>query len=237
MEHYRHALDADPDAATVHLNMATLLAEGGDFAQAEIELDLAIQLDPALAGTGHRNLALVFVERGQTAEAIDELDEALRADPKLAIAHVELARLLVRQGSFDARSGNSKAIAIDPFVTGSSTTIPPLPTACWPSYCAPGTDCRGPRVGRAAKKAIRRFAKLQLERGIAKRSKANCRRRLPIFKSPSPPIPKTRRPIVNWPKSSPQGQRDEAIAHYQAARAIEPGLAAARRGLERLMNP
>jgi serine/threonine-protein kinase len=71
-----------------------------DYRSAEIELERAIELDPAQART-REWLALVYLRTGRPAEALAEARRALEIDPLSPTAHAEVAHALIANGRYD----------------------------------------------------------------------------------------------------------------------------------------
>jgi tetratricopeptide (TPR) repeat protein len=93
---YGRALERDAEHADARVNLARLLHEAGQAAEAEAEYRRVLQRgEHALAAY---NLALLLEDMGRTTDAMREYARAIASDPELAEAHYNLARLYEQRG-------------------------------------------------------------------------------------------------------------------------------------------
>jgi tetratricopeptide (TPR) repeat protein len=93
--HYKKALEADPDYALAHFNIANLYDERGDYRHALMHYQQAVRLNPTYADA-HYNLALLYQAVGHVMEAVRHWKIYLKLDPGSswgAIARRELEKL------------------------------------------------------------------------------------------------------------------------------------------------
>ena len=91
----KKALEADPEYALAHFNMANLYDERGDYRRALKHYHEAVRLSPTYADA-HYNLALLYQGSGQVMEAVRHWKMYLKLDPASAwgaIARRELEKL------------------------------------------------------------------------------------------------------------------------------------------------
>ena len=74
IEHYRKALDIEPDYAEAHNNLGIALADRGRIDEAMEHYRKALEIDPDYA-EAHNNLGVALADRGR-------IDEAMRAFPR-----------------------------------------------------------------------------------------------------------------------------------------------------------
>jgi tetratricopeptide (TPR) repeat protein len=112
---FRKGLELAPDRASLHHELGTALAMGGDPPAGFREFQRAVQLSPTFA-KAHYSLGVMMASspRGQR-QAMEELAAAVRYDPSYVEARVQLANVLRRSGrARDALSEYEEAIARDP---------------------------------------------------------------------------------------------------------------------------
>lgn len=98
---YRAALDAGAvDSPDLRVNLAVALAESGRTADARVELERALALDPGHP-EAHATLGTLLARSGRLDEAAAQHREAIRAAPHLASAHANLGSVLARLGRYD----------------------------------------------------------------------------------------------------------------------------------------
>jgi tetratricopeptide (TPR) repeat protein len=93
--YYRQALEADPDYALAHFDLANLYDERGDRDQALEHYQAALRVSPHYADA-HYNLALLYQSANQPMKAVRHWTEYLKLDPQSqwsGIARRELAKL------------------------------------------------------------------------------------------------------------------------------------------------
>ena len=96
---YRAAIEAWPDDATARVNLAGLLAEGGEPFSAAEQLREVLRAN-ADSGAAHRMLAGILQHTNPPA-AIEHFREALRIAPDMAEVHHQLGRCLALAGRND----------------------------------------------------------------------------------------------------------------------------------------
>lgn len=111
---YRRALQAAPNDAQLHFNLALALGALGDRQEERHELERALHLQPELAAA-HNQLGLLAVQAGDAPEAEKEFQAAISANPKYAEALNNLGVLYSRQGrDSDAIETFRQATQADP---------------------------------------------------------------------------------------------------------------------------
>jgi tetratricopeptide (TPR) repeat protein len=96
VQHYRDALELDPEYAKCHMNLGVDLWRLGRGDEAMHHLERAEELDP----TYYRaplNRAKVLEELGRRAEALDAYRRAVELEPRYLLARVGLAQLLLER--------------------------------------------------------------------------------------------------------------------------------------------
>ena len=78
-------MEADPNLADAHSELATAYLTKGDSQKAEAHYLEAARLDPKRADI-HSNLGTLLLSEGKTSQAIIQYQEALRIDPTLTEA-------------------------------------------------------------------------------------------------------------------------------------------------------
>jgi tetratricopeptide (TPR) repeat protein len=111
---FRKALEMNPDAAQVHINLGLALMLKNQLRESQEHLRRALQIDPFDANA-HCGLAHVLRRQGDVAGARSEFERAIEIEPQKAFAHFDLAALLVAQGEIDlAIQHLEAALAIEP---------------------------------------------------------------------------------------------------------------------------
>jgi len=114
IEHYKKALETDPDPGLAHSNLGAALAELGRFEEAMQSFEHSVRSDPECI-EGHVNLGRGLSMQGRFDEATEHLSEALRLDPEHPGAHLEMGNLLGRQGKLDEAADHfAEVIRIKP---------------------------------------------------------------------------------------------------------------------------
>ena len=114
LEHYRRAIEIDPDYKEGHHNLGLTLAGRGDVAGAKREYSEALRIDPSYK-EAHNNLAAVLFFEEDLAGAIDHYRRAIAIDPAFKEARNNLGVVLMNQGKVaDAIDAYRAAIKIDP---------------------------------------------------------------------------------------------------------------------------
>lgn len=99
LPHLQQAVQADPDNAAAHNNLAVALVEQRQFEQAEHHLRTAIALLPDYA-LAHYNLGDLLRRRGDTEAAAASLRRALALRPDYVEATIGLAETWLRAGRY-----------------------------------------------------------------------------------------------------------------------------------------
>jgi Flp pilus assembly protein TadD len=86
---YQKAIELKADAPEYHNNYALALAKQKKFAEAQVELTKAAELDPTQAGKYYYNMGAVLVNTGQTEPATEAFKKAIAADPTYADAYMQ----------------------------------------------------------------------------------------------------------------------------------------------------
>lgn len=114
VEEFRLAAAADPNDATIRLNLGSTFAQLGQRQEAREHLTEAVRLEPNNA-KAHYNLAMVLVQLRDDLAAINHFRAAATNDPRNTSANFFLADALMRTGKHEeAAEAYAKAIAIDP---------------------------------------------------------------------------------------------------------------------------
>jgi protein O-mannosyl-transferase len=100
IEHFRQALQINPNLASAHNNLGLALAAQGQMQAAVEHYREALRINPDHANA-HYNLALALAGRGQMAQAVQQYREVLRIDPSDAEAYNKLAVVLATEGQLD----------------------------------------------------------------------------------------------------------------------------------------
>lgn len=112
---YVKAIEIKADAPEYHINYAIALANEKKIADAQVELQKAIALDPTQAGKCYYNLGAVLTNTGQTEEALTYFKKAIDADPTYADAYYQYGIALMSKvtigadGKMIAAPGTSEA--------------------------------------------------------------------------------------------------------------------------------
>ncbi|MFZ1935147.1 MAG: tetratricopeptide repeat protein [Thermoguttaceae bacterium] len=97
IEHYRKALDVNPDYVEAHNNLGIALADRGRIGEAIKHYRKALEIDPDYA-KAYSNLGVALANRGRIGEAIADFQRALDIDPDYADAQANLGNVLARRG-------------------------------------------------------------------------------------------------------------------------------------------
>jgi tetratricopeptide (TPR) repeat protein len=89
LEHYRKAIQWDPNSPPIRHDYAVALSLAGQALEARAQLEMCVRLDPNNAEY-HYKLALAWNETGRTDQALIELRRAVALDPKHARAWYNL---------------------------------------------------------------------------------------------------------------------------------------------------
>lgn len=114
IQHYRAALDQNPDEATVVGNLGLALAETGRMEDAAAMFQRAATLDPGNGGT-RSQLAAALLQIGRTPEAVAQAEAGVRLAPNDPGARDLLGVALAMTGRLaDAEASFEKALQIAP---------------------------------------------------------------------------------------------------------------------------
>lgn len=140
VEHFRRAIDRDPDFALAHAGLADAYVVLGDYrdlmpadayGRAREAVDTALRLDPALAEAHTTRAWLSFALERDWAAAERSFARALQLNPGYATAHQWQGEFLAALGQFDEAFGAmTRARDLDP--------LAPMPQAIqgWMAYLA-----------------------------------------------------------------------------------------------------
>ena len=107
-------LEADPDNAALHDDVALLHAEAGQIDRTAAHFAETARLKPDSAAA-HYNLGNVRFRQGRRAEAIDQLRKAIALKPDYSLAHDGLGVALYGEGKVgEAVEHYRQALAVDP---------------------------------------------------------------------------------------------------------------------------
>jgi tetratricopeptide (TPR) repeat protein len=111
---YRHCVSMDARDPIAPFNLANVLREQGQHAQARLFLELALAIDPEFADAWY-NLALLKETAGDRQDARRCLERAIAADPDYADPVYNLAKLQFELGCFaEASRMWQRYLALDP---------------------------------------------------------------------------------------------------------------------------
>ena len=105
---FRGAIAVNPENKRAHLNLAVVLARGGDLGAAEASAREALRLDPEY-GFAYFNLGTFAETRGLLPEAIGLYRQALEKNPDNLKANFRLAGALMRTGDYEAAARHFRA--------------------------------------------------------------------------------------------------------------------------------
>ena len=126
VEHLSKALNIQPRAIEVHVQLAIACSRLGWIDKAVESYAIALHLDPnsrsaqyGLKVLGHYQLGLIHARKGAFEKAKTRYHLAIELDPELSLPHFQLGYLLTQQGKFEkAIPFYQKAIALYPNHTG-----------------------------------------------------------------------------------------------------------------------
>ena len=101
-ESYAKAITAKADDSAYHNNYALVLAQQKKFAEAEVELTKAAQLDPPNAGKYYFNLGAAYINAGNYDTAAAAFKKAIDSDPNYADAYYQYGLTMMGKASTDA---------------------------------------------------------------------------------------------------------------------------------------
>jgi predicted CXXCH cytochrome family protein len=88
----RHDVELQPSSAKAAMNFGIVLAKSGDGAEAELQFNRAIELDPSLK-QAYMELAKLYASERKPHEVADTLDRFLKWEPQDIMFRLEKARL------------------------------------------------------------------------------------------------------------------------------------------------
>jgi tetratricopeptide (TPR) repeat protein len=227
--HYEQA--SKSDSALAHMRLGVLLANQGKVGEAKVHFKQSVELQPDDAGI-YCEMANALAQQGRTDEAIANLRKALEIDPNLGVAHVDLAILLAeRDDSIDeAIIHRRRAIEINPNGASSYYHLARLLRRQGKTSEATKWDERGRIAGR-------RDAKTRTLRGTELAEQGKTAEAIAEFQMAVAATPDYAQAHCKLGDAlASLGKLDGARLHYRRALEIDPNLAAAKQGLERLSN-
>jgi tetratricopeptide (TPR) repeat protein len=97
MEHFRRAIELQPDYAEAHANLGAALLESGRCEKAIEHYEEAIRLKPDFS-QAHNGLGLAFAKTNHLKEAIQQYELAILLKPNFADPQINLGALLLAKG-------------------------------------------------------------------------------------------------------------------------------------------
>jgi len=113
VQHYRRAIELDPEMVDAHLNLGMALADGGQLEEALNEVEIAHKQDPEDEMVEHE-LASCLIDLQRYPEAITHLKRIIKMHPEHIEAYVDLGISYTAQGFYaEAESILQKALQLD----------------------------------------------------------------------------------------------------------------------------
>jgi Tfp pilus assembly protein PilF len=97
---WRHTISVNPMSSMAHYNLALVLRQKGNLAEAIALYRKSLETDPR-AADAHYNLGSALEDKGQVEEAMEHYRRAIEIDPSYWDAHNNLAILLENQGKIE----------------------------------------------------------------------------------------------------------------------------------------
>jgi Tfp pilus assembly protein PilF len=114
MQVYENVLDAFPDSATAHYQMARELQENGRLREAKAHYEQTLQHAPDML-PAHVFLGILLADQHDLPAARTQFEQALKMDPKNAEVHNDLGIVLDEQGDLErAKAELERAVTLDP---------------------------------------------------------------------------------------------------------------------------
>jgi tetratricopeptide (TPR) repeat protein len=114
LEHYRRALEIQPDYVPPRCNMAAILAKQGHFDEAIAGYRKALEIQPDCVAA-HNNLGELLIRQGRLDEASEHYRQALESQPDYAAAYCNLGNVwMARQRFEEAETNYRKALESQP---------------------------------------------------------------------------------------------------------------------------
>ncbi|MBI2989244.1 MAG: tetratricopeptide repeat protein [Deltaproteobacteria bacterium] len=111
---WRHALAVTGGSSTIHYNLAAVLHQRGELAEAKEHYQKSLEHNPLVADA-HYNLGNVLAEQARLEEAMEHYRQAITIDPRYWDAHNNLAILLEQTGGIEeAMKHYRRALEINP---------------------------------------------------------------------------------------------------------------------------
>lgn len=107
VEQCRSALALHPDNAMLHAQLARLLDDKGNIAEAIEQYNASLQLNPAQPAT-RVNLGYDLAATGKRAQAMEQYRQALAVSPHSADAHLNLGSMLIEMNDLLGAAGEIK---------------------------------------------------------------------------------------------------------------------------------
>lgn len=221
----RHAIDREPEAATAHNSLGTVMQAMGRHGEAGAAFAEAVRLAPQLAAA-QANLGAAFLAQGRAAEALAPLERALALEPNYAEASDSMGNALQalhRPG--EAVAWHERAIALKPGLAAAHNGL--------------GNALRALARFEEACAAYRRALAID---GDLVDVRVNLGKALGACGSHEAAIAEFEAALAHNPRDASVendlanallclGRDDDAIAHYQKAATLEPGWTAAHSNL------
>jgi tetratricopeptide (TPR) repeat protein len=113
-EHFRTAVDLEPQYAIAQHHLGQALALRGRYDEGELHLRKAIDLDPDWPQP-HVGLGICLHHQGKAEEACEQFEAALRLNPNHALAHYDLGLVLKQLGKKEeAREHFAAILRVNP---------------------------------------------------------------------------------------------------------------------------
>jgi Tfp pilus assembly protein PilF len=120
---YGETIKTDPDSYIMHMNLAISLLETRNLAEAEKELDYALQLKPDSANVLNA-LGCVYLDQGRLPEAAQTLQKAISLRPDWSDPHFNYGRVLQKLGSSnEAMTEFRTAVRVGPLNASAHLTL------------------------------------------------------------------------------------------------------------------
>jgi tetratricopeptide (TPR) repeat protein len=114
LDHFRRAIEFQPDDAVPRCNVADILAKQGRLDEAMASYRDVLKIQPGCV-TAHNNLGQLLARQGRLDEAAEQYRRALQIQPDLAVAYWNLGNVLLARGRLaEAESQYRKALEIAP---------------------------------------------------------------------------------------------------------------------------
>ena len=88
-----HTVDCTRENAAAHLGLGNTLSKRGQYDEAALHLEQAVELNPSFA-KGHYDLGLVLTQQGRADAAMTEYQKAVQIDPDMVAAQCNFGNAL-----------------------------------------------------------------------------------------------------------------------------------------------